>query len=98
MQGDRDGSPEYEDLGPYSFTGFWSEFPRIPLLGSCVNKGAGFVRQRVYKSCRNLAPYPIVFVREGDSMGINRWQGGIEPRKINEKEAKAGDIEEEISK
>ena len=32
-------------------------------------------------------------------MGINRWQGGIEPRKINEKEAKAGDIEEEeISK
>jgi hypothetical protein len=31
-------------------------------------------------------------------MGINRWQGGIESRKINEKEAKADDIEEEISK
>jgi hypothetical protein len=31
-------------------------------------------------------------------MGINRWQGGIESRKTNEKEAKAGDIEEEISK
>ncbi len=31
-------------------------------------------------------------------MGINRWQGGIEDRKRNEKEAKAGDIEEEISK
>jgi hypothetical protein len=31
-------------------------------------------------------------------MGINRWQGGIEPRKINEKEAKADDIEGEISK
>jgi hypothetical protein len=31
-------------------------------------------------------------------MGINRWQGGMEPRKINEKEAKAGDVEEEISK
>jgi hypothetical protein len=31
-------------------------------------------------------------------MGINRWQGGMEPRKINEKEAKAGDIDEEISK
>ena len=31
-------------------------------------------------------------------MGINRWQGGIEPRKVNEKEAKADDLEEEISK
>jgi hypothetical protein len=31
-------------------------------------------------------------------MGINRWQGGIERRKMNEKEAKAGDIEEEIPK
>jgi hypothetical protein len=31
-------------------------------------------------------------------MGINRWQGGIESRKINEMEAKADDIEEEISK
>jgi hypothetical protein len=30
-------------------------------------------------------------------MGINRWQGGIESRKLNEKEAKANDIEEEIS-
>jgi hypothetical protein len=38
MQGDRDGSPEYEDLGPYSFTGFWSEFPRRPLLGNPVNR------------------------------------------------------------
>jgi hypothetical protein len=39
----------------------------------------------------------IVYVREGDTMGINRWQGGIESRKLNEKEAKANDIEEEIS-
>ncbi len=31
-------------------------------------------------------------------MGINRWQGGIESRKLNEKEAKANDIDEEISK
>ncbi len=31
-------------------------------------------------------------------MGINRWSGGIEDRKRNEKEAKANDIEEEISK
>ena len=31
-------------------------------------------------------------------MGINRWSGGIEDRKRNEKEAKAGDLEEEISK
>ena len=30
-------------------------------------------------------------------MGTNRWQGGIESRKLNEKEAKANDIEEEIS-
>lgn len=30
-------------------------------------------------------------------MGINRWQGGIESRKLNEKEAKANDIDEEIS-
>lgn len=30
-------------------------------------------------------------------MGINRWSGGIEDRKVNEKEAKAGDLEEEIS-
>ncbi len=29
-------------------------------------------------------------------MGENRWQGGIERRKMNEKEAKAGDIEEDI--
>ena len=29
-------------------------------------------------------------------MGENRWQGGIERSKMNEKEAKAGDIEEEI--
>jgi hypothetical protein len=29
-------------------------------------------------------------------MGINRWQGGIEDRKRNEKEAKAADIDEEI--
>ena len=29
-------------------------------------------------------------------MGENRWQGGIERRKMNEKEAKAGEIEEEI--
>ena len=61
-----------------------------------VNRGSGFVRQRVYKSCRKLAPM-VVYVREGDSMGINRWQGGIEDRKRNEKEAKAGEIEEEIS-
>jgi hypothetical protein len=39
----------------------------------------------------------IVYVRKGDSMGINRWQGGIERRKRNETDAKAGDIEEEIS-
>jgi len=39
----------------------------------------------------------LVYVREGDTMGINRWQGGIESRKLNEKEAKANDIEEEIS-
>jgi hypothetical protein len=31
-------------------------------------------------------------------MGENRWQGGIERRKMNEKEAKASDIEEEIPK
>ena len=30
-------------------------------------------------------------------MGTNRWQGGIESRKLNEKEAKANDIDEEIS-
>ena len=30
-------------------------------------------------------------------MGINRWQGGIEDRKRNEKEAKAAEIEEEVS-
>lgn len=29
-------------------------------------------------------------------MGINRWQGGIEDRKRNEREAKAAEIEEEI--
>ncbi len=29
-------------------------------------------------------------------MGINRWQGGIEDRKRNEKEAKAAEMEEEI--
>jgi len=31
-------------------------------------------------------------------MGINRWSGGIEDRKRNEREAKAGDLEEDISK
>ena len=31
-------------------------------------------------------------------MGINRWQGGIESRKLNEKEAKANDVDEELSK
>jgi hypothetical protein len=31
-------------------------------------------------------------------MGINRWSGGIEDRKRNEREAKAGDLEEGISK
>lgn len=30
-------------------------------------------------------------------MGINRRQGGTESRKLNEKEAKAGDLEEELS-
>lgn len=41
----------------------------------------------------------IVYVREeGDSMGINRWQGGIECRKRNEADAKARDIEEETPK
>jgi hypothetical protein len=30
-------------------------------------------------------------------MGINRWSGGIEDRKRNETDAKAGDLEEEIS-
>ena len=30
-------------------------------------------------------------------MGINRWSGGIEDRKRNEKDAKAGDLEEGIS-
>ncbi len=30
-------------------------------------------------------------------MGINRWSGGIEDRKRNEREAKAGDLEEGIS-
>jgi hypothetical protein len=39
----------------------------------------------------------VVYVRKGDSMGINRWQGGIEDRKRNEKEAKAAEIEEEVS-
>lgn len=31
-------------------------------------------------------------------MGINRWQGGTESRKLNEKEAKANDLDEELSK
>ena len=31
-------------------------------------------------------------------MGINRWSGGIEDRKRNETDAKAGDLEEDISK
>ena len=31
-------------------------------------------------------------------MGINRWQGGVERRKRNEADAKARDIEEEITK
>ena len=31
-------------------------------------------------------------------MGINRWSGGIEDRKRNEREAKAGDLEEGIYK
>ena len=39
----------------------------------------------------------IVYVQKGDTLGINRWQGGIESRKLNEKEAKANDIDEEIS-
>jgi hypothetical protein len=30
-------------------------------------------------------------------MGVNRWSGGIEDRKRNEREAKAGDLEEGIS-
>ncbi len=30
-------------------------------------------------------------------MGINRWSGGIEDRKRNETDAKARDLEEEIS-
>ena len=30
-------------------------------------------------------------------MGINRWSGGIEDRKRNEREAKAGDLDEGIS-
>jgi hypothetical protein len=29
-------------------------------------------------------------------MGINRWQGGLEDRKRNEKEAKAAELDEEI--
>lgn len=29
-------------------------------------------------------------------MGINRWSGGVEDRKRNEREAKAGDLEEGI--
>jgi hypothetical protein len=35
----------------------------------------------------------IVYVREEgeDDMGINRWSGGIEERKRNETDAKAGD-------
>ncbi len=37
----------------------------------------------------------IVYVREeGDSMGTNRWQGGIERRKRTEADVKARDIEE----
>jgi hypothetical protein len=41
----------------------------------------------------------IVYVREeGDSMGINRWQGGIECHKRNEADAKARDTEEETPK
>ncbi len=31
-------------------------------------------------------------------MGINRWSGGIESRKLNKKEAKANDIDEDIPK
>ena len=31
-------------------------------------------------------------------MGVNRWSGGIEDRKRNETDAKAGDLEEDISK
>lgn len=40
----------------------------------------------------------IIADQEGEGMGINRWSGGIEDRKRNEQEAKAGDLEEEISK
>jgi hypothetical protein len=29
--------------------------------------------------------------REGEGMGINRWSGGVEERKRNETDAKAGD-------
>jgi hypothetical protein len=32
-----------------------------------------------------------VYVRKGEGMGINRWSGGIEERKRNETDAKAGD-------
>ena len=31
-------------------------------------------------------------------MGINRWSGGIESRKLNKKEVKANDIDEDIPK
>jgi hypothetical protein len=41
----------------------------------------------------------IVYVREeGDSMGINRWQGGIERRERTEADVKVRDIEEETPK
>jgi hypothetical protein len=32
-----------------------------------------------------------VRIRKGDGMGINRWSGGMEERKRNETDAKAGD-------
>jgi hypothetical protein len=32
-----------------------------------------------------------VSAREGEGMGINRWSGGVEERKRNETDAKAGD-------
>jgi hypothetical protein len=58
-----------------------------------MNRGLGsFISG--YKELSKLHPYPmIVYVREEgeDNMGINRWSGGIERRKRNETDAKAGD-------
>ncbi len=48
--------------------------------------------QVVYKGCGSQTQLLTeVHIRKGVGMGINRWSGGIEERKRNETDAKAGD-------